>query len=67
MPELVAVVTNGAFQVDVSMPSPFHSTIIQASTNLVNWVNIFTNTPPFTFTDSTVMAGSRFYRALLGP
>jgi uncharacterized repeat protein (TIGR01451 family) len=40
--------------------------IIQASTNLVNWVNISTNTPPFTFTD-TVQAGfpDRFYRAVL--
>ena len=34
------------------MPSPYYSTIIQASTDLVNWVNIYTNTPPFTFTDS---------------
>ena len=68
VPELLAVGTNSVFQLTVSMPSPYHSTIIQASTDLVNWVNIYTNTPPFTSTDS--MATNfpcRFYRALLGP
>jgi hypothetical protein len=32
------------------------------------WLNIYTNTPPFTFTnlDSTNFR-TRFYRALLGP
>ena len=67
-PELTAIVTNGVFQLTVSMPSPYYSTIIQASTDLVNWVNIYTNTPPFTFTDT--MASNfacRYYRALLGP
>jgi len=67
-PGLVAVRTNGAIQLTVSMPSPYYSSIIQASTDLANWVNICTNTPPFTFTDS--MATNfpcRFYRALLGP
>ena len=67
-PELQAVATNGVFQLTVSMPSPYYSTIIQASTDLVNWVNIYTNTPPFAFTDS--MATNfpcRYYRALLGP
>jgi hypothetical protein len=67
VPELQAVGTNGVFQLTVSMPSPYISTIIQASTNLLNWVNIYTNTPPFSFTDPTAMTGSRFYRALLGP
>lgn len=67
-PGLVAVGTNGVIQLTVSMPSPYHSTIIQASTDLVNWVNIYTNTPPFTFTDSMATNfPSRFYRALLGP
>jgi uncharacterized repeat protein (TIGR01451 family) len=39
--------------------------VIQTSTNLINWVNIATNTPAFTFTD-TVSAPfpDRFYRAL---
>jgi sugar lactone lactonase YvrE len=68
VPELQAVCTNAVFQLNISMPSPYYSTIIQASTNLVNWINIYTNTPPFTFTDS--MATNfpcRYYRALLGP
>ncbi len=39
--------------------------VIQASTNLTQWVNVYTNTPPFIFTD-TVSPGyrTRFYRAL---
>jgi len=43
-------------------------TIVQVSTNLINWVNISTNTPPFIFTD-TVSASFpyRFYRAELQP
>ena len=68
VPELTAIVTNGVFQLAVSMPSPYYSTIIQASSDLVNWINIYTNTPPFTFTDT--MASNfacRYYRALLGP
>lgn len=67
-PELTAIVTNGVFQLTVSMPSPYYSTIIQASTDFVNWVNIYTNTPPFTFTDSMATNfACRYYRALLGP
>ena len=67
VPELQGVATNGVFQLTVSMPSPYYSTIIQASTDLVNWVNIYTNTPPFTFTDSMATNFlSRYYRALLG-
>ena len=68
VPELLAVSTNGVFQLNVSMPSPYYSTILQASTDMVNWVSVYTNTPPFTFTDA--MAATlpyRFYRALLGP
>ena len=44
------------------------STIVQASTNLVNWQNIFTNTPPFVFTNfQSTNFPIRFYRALLAP
>jgi len=60
--------SNGTFRLTVS--SPAISTIIQASTNLVstNWVNVFTGTPPFTYTDSTATNyHSRFYRAKFGP
>jgi hypothetical protein len=57
---------DGAFQLTVSGPAS--STIIQASTNLANWTNIYTNTPPFTFTDSmTTIFPSRYYRAQVGP
>ena len=68
VPELVADVTNGVFQATVSMPSPSHPTIIQASTDMVNWTRVYTNTPPFTFTDSMeTTLPHRFYRALLAP
>ena len=58
---------NGTFQLTVSNPAL--STVIQASTNLAspNWVNVFTGTPPFTYTDSQATNyPSRFYRAV-GP
>ncbi len=68
VPDLRATGANGMFRLTVSMPSPYYSTIVQASTNLVNWCNIYTNTPPFTFTDSTATTFPyRFYRAVLGP
>ncbi len=62
---------SGTFQINVPSPtSPPVTVIIQANTNLAgtNWVNVYTNTPPFTFSDPT--AGSqarRFYRAILLP
>lgn len=57
------VSTNGTFQFTIT--SPTLPTVIQASTNLVNWVNIYTNTPPFTFVDSNAASyKSRFYRAI---
>ena len=47
------------------------STIIQAATNLIApiaWQSIFTNTPPFVFTDVTATNYPvRFYRVILGP
>ncbi len=64
LPELQSIATNGTFQVTVTMPSPYYSTIVQASGDLVNWTNICTNTPPFTFTDS-MEAPLRFYRTVL--
>jgi hypothetical protein len=42
--------------------------VVQASTNLVNWVPLLTNTAPFTFVDAN--AGSfrqRFYRSVYAP
>jgi uncharacterized repeat protein (TIGR01451 family) len=51
----------GKFSLTVSSAGP--PTVIQASTNLVNWVNVYTNTPPFTFTDTVASLPYRFYRA----
>jgi uncharacterized repeat protein (TIGR01451 family) len=67
-PQLSAVSAGGgAFHLTISSPTT-SSVIVQASTNLVNWVNVYTSTPPFTFTDSTsTNYQNRFYRALLGP
>ena len=68
MPELVATVSNGVIQVAVTMPPPNYSTIVQVSTDMVNWTSVGTNTPPFIFTDSMgTTLPCRFYRALLGP
>ncbi|HTV40590.1 MAG TPA: hypothetical protein VMF08_08445 [Candidatus Sulfotelmatobacter sp.] len=47
---------------NVTVTSPASATVVQASTNLVNWVAVFTNTPPFTFTDSISQFPHRFYR-----
>lgn len=55
--------SGGKFHLTISgAASPI---IIQASTNLVSWVNIWTNyTAPFTFTDSVSSSiKDRFYRA----
>lgn len=64
VPVLAATSINGTAQVTVTMPSPYYSTILQSSPDLVNWTPICTNTPPFTFTNSSP-ASSSFYRAVL--
>jgi hypothetical protein len=57
--------TNRAFQLTVSNSAGV-STIIQVSTDLFNWVNIYTDTPPFTFVDpNATNYHLRFYRALV--
>lgn len=58
---------NTKFVLAVSMPSPYYSAVVQASTNLVSWSPIVTNIPPFNYTDSVMTASRRFYRVLLGP
>ncbi len=67
-PILSAIVggSGGGFQLTITN-SPGQSVIIQASTNLLSWVSILTNTEPFTFTnfDSTNFP-QRFYRAVTG-
>jgi uncharacterized repeat protein (TIGR01451 family) len=55
--------SGGKFLLSVSSPSS--PVIVQGSTNLVNWVNLSTNTPPFIYTDSLSAYPYRFYRALL--
>jgi hypothetical protein len=47
---------------------PGYKYVVQASTNLVNWVPMQTNTAPFTFVDAN--AGKfrqRFYRSVYAP
>jgi hypothetical protein len=56
---------NGQFTFDVS-GVPGCSYIVQASTNLVDWENVQTNTAPCTFTDTDASQYSqRYYRAVL--
>ena len=62
-PNIQAANSGSNLLISVSMPSPYYSTLLQASTNLVNWVNVNTNTPSFIFTDSIASFPHRFYRA----
>ena len=64
--------TNGSFQLTVTNGQSGQEYIVQASTNLINWVPVYTNPPPFvspfTFTDSNVLNyPDRFYRVVTGP
>jgi hypothetical protein len=63
-PDFEGVKVGDTFHVTVSTPASY-SMIIQATTNLVNWVSVYTNTAPFTFTDSCTAFPQRFYRAAL--
>lgn len=58
--------SSGAFLLSVTGSAP--SIIVQASTNLTSWTDIYTSAPPFVFTtyDKTNYP-ARFYRALVGP
>jgi uncharacterized repeat protein (TIGR01451 family) len=65
-PQLTGIMTTGAGTIQFSVTNGTSPVIIQASTNLVNWVSIATNTPPFTFSDTTTNGiPYRFYRAVL--
>lgn len=67
-PLLVLQATNIGGRLQLTVSGPSDSTIIQTSTNMVNWVSVYTNTTPFTFTDSTMaFFPDRFYRAMLSP
>lgn len=48
--------------------NPGATVVIQASTNLISWVPVYTNTSPFIFTNFDTMSYLvRFYRAVVGP
>jgi hypothetical protein len=47
---------------------PGYKYVVQASTNMVNWVPVQTNTAPFTFVDANASQFSqRFYRSVYAP
>ncbi len=60
--QLQAVSTNNTFQLTVTMQSSNYTTIVQTSPDMLNWTNVCTNIPPFTFTDSMTNPAC-FYRA----
>jgi uncharacterized repeat protein (TIGR01451 family) len=49
---VVVVNTNGMFQFTITNSGANQTNVIQASTNLVNWIPIFTNVGSFTFTNA---------------
>jgi uncharacterized repeat protein (TIGR01451 family) len=58
--------SSGAFLLNVTGSVP--SVIVQASTNLTSWTDIYTGAPPFVYTNYDVTNyPMRFYRALVGP
>lgn len=61
--------TNGSISISIpALTGPSASVIVQASTNLLNWANVYTSTPPFTFTDpNKTNYPTRFYRVMLVP
>jgi len=60
-------VTAGGGQFQLSITGSALPTVIEASTNLINWVPVFTNNPPFIFTDLINSPyPDRFYRAVQG-
>jgi hypothetical protein len=70
MPKLDVASIEGTFHLTVSTPSPspLSPTIVQTSTDLINWSNVYTNVSPFVYTDS-VNSGTpyRFYRTVMWP
>lgn len=47
---------------------PGYNYVVQASTDMVNWVPLQTNTAPFTFVDTKAGQFSRrFYRSVYAP
>jgi endonuclease/exonuclease/phosphatase family metal-dependent hydrolase len=60
--------TNGQFAFTLS-GSVGASYVVQTSTNLAatNWIPVFTNVSPFSFTDINLMVPQKFYRAVSSP
>ena len=57
--------SSGAFVLTILNPTPSQSYVIQASTNMVNWVNVITSTAPNNYTDMKASNyPTRFYRVL---
>lgn len=57
--------SGGGFQFTISGDALL--TKIQSSTNLVNWIDLYSAIPPFTFTDpAATNCPAKFYRAVLG-
>jgi hypothetical protein len=67
--QLPRLTPDSKFEFDVVTSFPSNQTIIQASSNLINWVPISTNVPlsnTFTFTEPSPATNSpRFYRAVV--
>jgi hypothetical protein len=59
------VVSAGQISFDVT-GTPSVSYVVQTSTDLVgtNWLSVFTNASPFTFTDTNLSATQQFYRVI---
>lgn len=65
-PAISAVTTGkgGKFLLNISGSGA--AVVIQSSTNLVNWTSLYTNAPPFVFTDAVPATSQcRFYRAIV--
>jgi pectin methylesterase-like acyl-CoA thioesterase len=62
--------TNGQFSMQVGAGSSGPDYIVEFSSDLTNWVPIYTNfsaVTPFTFTDTNEASSTGFYRVQLGP
>jgi uncharacterized repeat protein (TIGR01451 family) len=70
---LVPSLTGGGHSLQIGVPGPVGvgvTVVIQANTNLrsTNWVNVYTNTPPFNYVDPAASNYvQRFYRAQILP
>jgi hypothetical protein len=63
-----SMISGGRFQFNVTGASGSQTNIVQASTNLINWVPIYTNMGSMTFTDAAANTyPHRFYRVMTSP